>query len=196
VRFRNVYGSHNLRFVGEEIGTATANEPWETARSFPAAGEFVYYCEPHGSPDGGMRGRIIVTAAASPSPGATTPGPPATAPAATGGPPPVTAPLPAPSSAVAGVADEPPRLSRLSVRADRAGRVVIAFRASEAVTVTVRLRRVPSGPVRRISRRVGAGPARLVVARHLLRGRYAVNLRIRDRGGNVTTRRATFRLRR
>jgi plastocyanin len=42
-------------------GTATA-APWSFTRTFNTAGEFGYHCQVHGSPSGGMRGRITIEA--------------------------------------------------------------------------------------------------------------------------------------
>lgn len=65
VVWRNSRGVHNVAADNGEFRSGTAREaPWTFSHVFPAAGEFGYYCEPHGGPGGsGMAGTVIVEAA-------------------------------------------------------------------------------------------------------------------------------------
>lgn len=65
VVWRNVRGIHNVAADDGEFRSGTAREaPWNFSHRFGVAGEYGYYCEPHGGPGGsGMSGVVIVEAA-------------------------------------------------------------------------------------------------------------------------------------
>jgi plastocyanin len=75
VRWMNTEGSHNVKFYdGFEDPPMVSSSLWTTTRAFSIAGEFGYYCELHGPPNGDMTGIIRVTAvSASPPPGSPPP---------------------------------------------------------------------------------------------------------------------------
>jgi plastocyanin len=77
VTFANGSGTHNVHFDDGSVDIpATANDTaWQFVHPFNAVGDFRYYCEIHGGPNGmGMSG--IVHVAAGPPPGPPTPAPP------------------------------------------------------------------------------------------------------------------------
>lgn len=62
VRWRNMGGDHNV-FADDE--SFSSGEPssgsWTYSHTFDTAGEFGYYCQPHGGPNGaGMAGTVVV----------------------------------------------------------------------------------------------------------------------------------------
>jgi plastocyanin len=72
VTFSNSGGRHNVRFDGEATGDPSpANTTaWSFARQFGTVGDFRFYCEVHGGPNGqGMSGIVHVVAAGGPPPG-------------------------------------------------------------------------------------------------------------------------------
>lgn len=201
-------GLHDLNWAdGGDPGQPIENtSDWSEERTFTANGEYVFYCDVHGSATSGMRGTVHVNDAGTvPSGGgggtttgggggggttttSTTPPPPPGETTSTTPPPggtTTTAPPPAADTAA-------PRLSVVRARATRrALRVVL--RLSEAADVSARLLRGR----RRVARRtlsVGeAGRAVLRIRRPLRRGRYRLRLVAVDEAGNRARR--TLRLR-
>ena len=71
VTWSNHGGTHNVRFDDGsfEMPADPATTAWSVSRSFDAAGVFRYYCEEHGTPNGGgMSGAVNVQAAGAPPP--------------------------------------------------------------------------------------------------------------------------------
>jgi plastocyanin len=65
VVWTNTGGSHNVVADDGSFRNAVSSAAWTFSRTFAAAGEFGYYCEPHGAPQGiGMAGKIIVAGSA------------------------------------------------------------------------------------------------------------------------------------
>jgi len=62
VRWSNAGGSHNVVADGGGFSSgAVASGGWVFSHTFPAAGDFPYYCEAHGAPGGfGMAGSVTV----------------------------------------------------------------------------------------------------------------------------------------
>ncbi len=62
VIWRNTRGVHNVVADNGSFRSGSAQSaPWTFQRVFTSAGEFGYYCEPHGGPGGsGMSGRVVV----------------------------------------------------------------------------------------------------------------------------------------
>lgn len=62
VIWQNVQGHHDVVADDSSFSSGPpAMAPWTYSRSFATAGEFRYFCSPHGGPNGqGMSGRIIV----------------------------------------------------------------------------------------------------------------------------------------
>jgi len=171
--------------------------------TFTQPGTYEYVCIIH-SPE--MRGTITVTGepvepTPTPTPTATPPAStptPSPQPPASGGsgstPPAADSTTPPPGSASRdGVA---PAISGLRLKAIRR-RARITLTLSETATVTVRVKRRNSGKVVRTARlQVHAGKRTFTVGGgRLKRGRYVVELRARDGGGNVTVERASLRIR-
>lgn len=76
VTFRNQGGFHNVKFDDGQFEQPAdpSFSPWEAKRTFPSEGEFKYYCEQHGGPNGvGMSGTVLVTASGQPPQDATAP---------------------------------------------------------------------------------------------------------------------------
>ncbi len=65
VIWTNAGGSHNVKADDGSFGNSVSASNWTFSRTFPSAGEFGYYCEPHGGPGGsGMAGKITVAGSA------------------------------------------------------------------------------------------------------------------------------------
>ena len=62
VRWRNMGGDHNVFADDESFDSGPPNSgAWTYSHAFGIAGEYGYYCQPHGGPGGaGMAGKIIV----------------------------------------------------------------------------------------------------------------------------------------
>jgi plastocyanin len=82
VRWMNTGGSHNVKFEDGsfEDPPMVSSSLWTTTRTFSNAGEFGYYCELHGPPNGGSMAGIIRVTAVSPSPPPGSPPPPGSGP--------------------------------------------------------------------------------------------------------------------
>jgi plastocyanin len=68
VTFQNSGGTHNVRFDGESTGNpmSVSSSSWKFTRQFDQVGDFRFYCERHGGPNGsGMSGIVHVVAAPS-----------------------------------------------------------------------------------------------------------------------------------
>jgi plastocyanin len=71
VTFVNGSGSHNVHFDDGsfDMPPSASSAPWSYPRTFSEVGEFRYYCEAHGGPNGvGMAGIVRVVAAPPPAP--------------------------------------------------------------------------------------------------------------------------------
>lgn len=65
VNWVNQGGAHNVRADDGSFRTDVRATNWTFSHTFNTAGEFPYYCEPHGGPGGsGMSGKIIVAGGA------------------------------------------------------------------------------------------------------------------------------------
>jgi plastocyanin len=173
--------------------------------TFTQPGTYEYVCIVH-APE--MRGTITVTGepteptptptpTATPTPAPTTAPPPGPTPGPSGSPPPATGAsgaTPAPGSAARDT--RAPAITGLRVAAIRRG-ARITLTLSETSTVTLRFNKRRSGRLVRTARlQVRAGKRRVTVrGGGLKRGRYVVELRARDGGGNSSaSRRASLRI--
>lgn len=67
VVWTNMGGAHNVVADDGSFSNQVSAAAWSFSHTFAAAGEFGYYCAPHGAPGGqGMSGKIVVQGAASP----------------------------------------------------------------------------------------------------------------------------------
>lgn len=196
-------GLHDLNWADGATGQPVENTTdWSTERTFDAAGEFVFYCDVHGDPSGGMRGTVYVNDAGTVPDGgggggggtqtATNPGGTTTS---TTPPPGETVPPGGTQTATTGAppADtSPPRATGARVSATRRA-VVVRATLSEPAKVTVRVLRRG----RRLARRVfdaQAGKVTLRIRRPLRRGRHSVRLTLVDAAGNRATRALSARV--
>ena len=201
VTWRNEGGVHNVRFDdGAYEAPAEPQSRWTepVERRFDRPGTYGYYCEAHGSPDGGMRGTVVVQ-----DPGAT-PTPTATA---SPSPTPTSTPVPVGPQEDPAASFSVSRVRRTyCVRTCARPGVVLRVRvlASRAVTLRGTLRRRSSagalkrfGAVRLVAR---PGRSRLTflrttAGRRLAPGRYVLKLHI-ARGGDGIIRTVRFRVQR
>jgi plastocyanin len=67
VRWRNMGGGHNVLADDESFGSGSpSSSAWTYSHTFGSAGDYRYYCQPHGGPGGvGMAGKIVVEEATS-----------------------------------------------------------------------------------------------------------------------------------
>jgi plastocyanin len=158
-------GLHNVHWDDRGQAEMPVGAVWTTERSFPSAGTFRFYCEPHGSEGGvGMSGVVRVEGGAgtttTPPPGGTT-----TTPAAGD--------------------DGPAVIERVRARGTRRG-VRVTLLLSEPATVRARLLR----GFRVIGRRTVEVLDELTfrIRRPLRAGRYRLRLVIEDADGNITRR--------
>jgi plastocyanin len=188
-------GLHDLYWTDDAPGHPSTPKgsgdpaPWETERTFPAAGDYVFYCSVHGSAAGGMRGVVRVRAPETGGGGTTTSDqPPPTGTTTSEQPPPggtTTDQAPAADSAA-------PRVLTASATATRRG-VRVRLTLDERATVTARLFR---GRRLLVLRTVLVRPKlSFFLARRLRRGPYSVRLRLEDVAGNVARRSLSARLR-
>jgi plastocyanin len=162
---------HNVKFDDgsfEEPSSPT-NAPWMTTRTFSAAGSFQYYCEQHGGPGGsGMSGTVVVAGAGGGGGGGTTP-----------------TDKDAPD--IEGVdARQSGRRIVVTIRTDEAGRARVLLHRN---VVSSRLRRVA-----RVTKSVPAGRSKISISRtsrnrRLPFARYRVTATIRDKAGNLSSKR-------
>jgi plastocyanin len=67
VVWRNTGGSHNVNADNGSFGNLVSASSWTYEHTFDSAGDFRYYCEPHGGPNGiGMAGVVRVVGSTTP----------------------------------------------------------------------------------------------------------------------------------
>ena len=191
-------GYHDLNWADGAPGQPVEGfHDWSTDRTFDAPGEYVFFCDVHGSPTSGMRGRVHVDDAGT-VPGSGGGGGGTTTSTSTSPPPPPpggattteTTPAPAPAEEED---TTPPRVTRVWRSASSRG-VKVRLELSEPATITLRVLRRK----RRIARRTFdavAGEVTLRVRRPLAGGRYRLRLRIEDAAGNRARRSLAVRVR-
>ena len=174
-------GYHDLNWADGAPGQpAEGFHDWSTERTFDTPGEYVFYCDVHGSPTSGMRGRVRVDGGGGTTSTSSTP--------PEGGTTRETTPAPAPAQDTT-----PPRIRRVRRSASGTG-VKVKLELSEPATITLRVLRRK----RRIARRTfeaAAGEVRLRVRHPLADGRYRLRLRIEDGAGNRSRRALAVRVR-
>lgn len=68
VVWTNMGGLHNVRADDGSFGNQVSSSGWTFSRTFTTAGEYGYYCEPHGGPNGlGMAGKVVVAGTTAPA---------------------------------------------------------------------------------------------------------------------------------
>jgi plastocyanin len=163
---------HNVKFDDGsfEQPANPQSTPWTASRTFSTAGSFQYYCEQHGSAGGGgMAGTIVVAGAGAPG-GGTTP---------TGG--------------------DKVRPSIRGLDAKQSGRKIsVTLNTNEAGRATIVLQRnVTSSRLRRVAKvtkSVPAGRSKISISRtsrgrRLPFGRYKLTVTVKDKAGNVSSKR-------
>jgi plastocyanin len=202
VTWNNAGGFHNVHFDdGSFVGpSAPSADSWNVSHKFSTAGAFRYYCETHGTPNGGgMSGTVVVKAA-----GTGTTEPPGGAPG----------PAPSPTQPADTVAPTVRLAGKTRQNVVRRRGLLVAVRVDEPATVSamgrivlpgaskvIRLRKVtralPAGTTRKIKLRLAKGPLR-AIERTLRRGvrlSARVTVTAKDQAGNVRTARRKVRLR-
>ena len=163
---------HNVKFDDGSFERPADPSPtaWTEARTFSTPGRFEYYCRQHGGPNGaGMSGVVVVAAGGGGGGGGTSP---------TGD-------------------KEAPGISKLDAR--QSGRSIsVTITADEAGKATVIVQRsVRSSRLRQVAkltRSVKAGTTKLSIARTSRKRRlapalYRVTATVKDRAGNVSSKR-------
>lgn len=190
-------GLHDLNWADGAPGRPDESPTdWSTERTFTSAGEYVFFCDVHGSATSGMRGTVVVgdaatTTTTTTTTGTTTPPPPPPTTTTTGTTTTGTSTTPPPPPA--GGDTTPPRVTSARGAATRRA-VTLRLTLSEAATVTVRVLRRG----RRVARRTFAvedGAVVLRVRRAFSPGRYAIRVAVVDEAGNRTSRSLTARVR-
>jgi plastocyanin len=164
---------HNVKFDDGsfEQPADPQSTPWTASRTFSTPGSFRYYCRQHGSPGGGgMAGTVVVAGA-----GGTTPG---------GG----TTPT-----------GDRVRPGIRALNATQSGRnISVSLNTSEAGRATVVVQRnVTSSRLRqvaRVTKSVPAGRSKIAIrrtsrGRRLPFARYKLTVTVKDRAGNVSSKR-------
>ena len=205
-------GLHDLNWAdGGDPGQPIENtSDWSEQRTFSANGEYVFFCDVHGSATSGMRGTVYVNDAGTVPSGdggggggggggttttSTTPPPGGTTTETTPAPPPPggtttsTTGTPPPSGD-----STPPSVSNARARATRRG-VRIVMSVGEPARVTVRVLRRGRRVARRTFTVRQSGLVVLRIRRALRRGRYGIRLTLVDAAGNAATRRLSARVR-
>ena len=176
--------AHNLVWEDGAPGQAAlSTAQWSVSRTFPAPGDFRFYCSAHGAPGGvGMAGIVSVRQPPAAPPAPSPPAPGVTPPA------PGTPPAPPPAGPGEAQADTTaPRVTRSSARATRR-RIIVRLTLSEAARVTVEIRRRGRTLTRKVYRRLPAGRSTLRVRRVSRRAGVSVRLTAVDAAGNRTRR--------